>query len=151
MASAAPCIATPFIEAMPDSATSVPGCASRCRSVGISVWPPPSAWASSMASAASASSTVFGFTNSNAYMSRLPHRAAWIAAQTRDGVSGMSMCSTSIPPPFSASSTALTSAGGEPIAPASPQPFTPSGLWVQGVTHEWSTTKLGTSAARGIA
>ena len=33
-----------------------------------------------------------------------------------------------------ASITALTTAGGEPMAPASPQPFTPSGLWVQGVT-----------------
>ena len=29
---------------------------------------------------------------------------------------------------------ALISAGGAPIAPASPQPFTPSGLWVQAVT-----------------
>jgi hypothetical protein len=28
---------------------------------------------------------------------------------------------------------ALITAGGEPMAPASPQPLTPSGLWVQGV------------------
>jgi hypothetical protein len=28
---------------------------------------------------------------------------------------------------------ALITAGSEPIAPASPQPLTPSGLWVQGV------------------
>ena len=40
-------------------------------------------------------------------------------------------------------------AGGEPIAPASPQPFTPSGLCVHGVTV-WSTLKLGRSSARGI-
>ena len=29
--------------------------------------------------------------------------------------------------------TALIAAAGEPIAPASPQPLTPSGLWVQAV------------------
>ena len=33
----------------------------------------------------------------------------------------------------------ITTAGGLPMAPASPQPFTPNGLWVQGVTQEWST------------
>ena len=37
-----------------------------------------------------------------------------------------------------------------PIAPASPQPFTPSALWVHGV-HSVMTLKLGTSSARGIA
>ena len=42
-------------------------------------------------------------------------------------------------------------AGGLPMAPASPQPFTPSGLWVQGVPLAVSTTKCGKSSARGIA
>ena len=83
-------IATPFSAAMPVRLTSVPGLASRCLSVGISVWPPPSACASSAASAFSASSTVVGRTNSNAYIPA-SYRAA-IAAQTRDGDSGMSMC-----------------------------------------------------------
>jgi len=45
---------------------------------------------------------------------------------------------------------ALITAGGEPMAPASPQPFTPSGLCVQGVTCV-STLKLGKSSARGMA
>ena len=44
----------------------------------------------------------------------------------------MSIWVTSLPAERSASTTALTTAGGEPIAPASPQPFTPSGLWVHG-------------------
>ena len=44
---------------------------------------------------------------------------------------------------------ALITAGGEPMAPASPHPFTPSGLWVQAVTVV-STEKLGRSSARGI-
>jgi len=59
-----------------------------------------------------------------------------IACQTRDGDSGMSIWAMSWPPDCSASMTALTTAGGLPMAPASPQPFTPSGLWVQGVWQE---------------
>jgi hypothetical protein len=46
------------------------------------------------------------------------------------------MGDVAVPPRCSASITALTTAGGEPMAPASPQPFTPSGLCVQGVTQE---------------
>ena len=46
---------------------------------------------------------------------------------------------------------ALISAAGEPIAPASPHPFTPSGLCEQGVPFIVSTVKLGRSSARGIA
>ena len=57
----------------------------------------------------------------------------------RDGVAGMSIWVTLWPPDCSASTTALITAGGDPMAPASPQPFTPSGLWVQGVWQEWST------------
>ena len=51
--------------------------------------------------------------------------------QTLLGVAGMSRSLT--PRGASASSTALITAGGEPIAPASPQPLTPSGLCVHGV------------------
>ena len=54
-----------------------------------------------------------------------------IASQTRLDEAGMSKSFT--PSGASASSTALMTAGGEPIAPASPQPLVPSGLWVQGV------------------
>ena len=48
--------------------------------------------------------------------------AACIARQTFSGVAGMSRLATPI-----ASVTALISAAGDPIAPASPQPLTPSG------------------------
>ena len=50
----------------------------------------------------------------------------------------------------SPSMMALTTAGHEPIAPASPAPLTPSGLVVQGTL--WvSNTKDGPSDARGSA
>jgi hypothetical protein len=55
------------------------------------------------------------------------------ARQTRSAVAGMAMSRTP-----RASVSALMKAGGEPMAPASPQPFTPSGLCVQacaGVVH----------------
>ena len=45
------------------------------------------------------------------------------------GLAGMSMSLTP-----SASVIAFITAAGAPIAPASPQPFTPSGLCVHGVT-----------------
>ncbi len=45
--------------------------------------------------------------------------------------------------------TALITVGGAPIAPASPQPFTPSGLCVQAVTL-CATLNDGRSSARGI-
>ena len=44
----------------------------------------------------------------------------------------------------------VTTAGQDPIAPASPAPFTPSGLVLQG-TLAVSNTKSGPSAARGSA
>jgi len=48
-----------------------------------------------------------------------------------------------------ASTTALMTAGGEPMAPTSPQPYTPSGLWVQSVV--WVATLTGAkSSARGM-
>ena len=48
-----------------------------------------------------------------------------------------------------ASVIAFITAGGAPIAPASPQPFTPSVLCVQGVSVS-ATWKLGTSPALGM-
>ena len=59
-----------LISAIPASATSTLGIASRALSVGISVWPPPSACAPSSFSASTASATVFGFAISNAYIAR---------------------------------------------------------------------------------
>ena len=44
---------------------------------------------------------------------------------------------------------ALMTAGGAPIAPISPQPFTPSGFIGQGVTV-LSVRMLGTPSARGM-
>ena len=73
-----------------------------------------------------------------------PQAILLAARQTVSAVAGMAMSFTP-----SASVSALMKAGGEPIAPASPQPFTPSGLCVQGVTV-WSTVKLGRSSARGM-
>ncbi len=49
-----------------------------------------------------------------------------------------------------ASVIAFITAAGAPIAPASPQPFTPSGLCVQGVSRV-SSLNSGTSPARGMA
>ena len=40
-------------------------------------------------------------------------------------------------------------AGGEPMAPASPQPLLPIGLCVQGV-HTWPSWNMGKSWARGM-
>ena len=51
------------------------------------------------------------------------------ASQIFSAVAGMSMCFTP-----SALHMALMSVGGAAIAPASPQPFAPSGLCVQGVS-----------------
>ena len=48
-----------------------------------------------------------------------------------------------------ASVIALMTAGGEPIAPASPQPLMPSGFEGQGV-FEVETLKDGRSSARGM-
>ena len=62
----------------------------------------------------------------------------------RCGVAGISR--SRVP---SASVSAFITAAGAPIAPASPQPFTPSGLWVHGVSLV-PTLKAGTSSARGM-
>ena len=66
------------------------------------------------------------------------------ARQTRSGVAGIATSFTPI-----ASVTAFMIAAGAAMAPASPQPFTPSGLCVQAVTVV-STVKFGRSSARGM-
>src|ERR1700757_119210 len=62
----------------------------------------------------------------------LAFRASLIAVHTRCGVAGMSMCLT--PRWDTASTTAFWTAGVEPIVPASPMPFTPSGFRSVGVS-----------------
>src|SRR5581483_9322764 len=69
----------------------------------------------------------------------------WIACQTRSGVAGMARLLLPI-----ASVIALITAADAPIAPASPQPFTPSGLPGQSVVV-WLSLNDGTSSARGMA
>src|SRR5277367_5316306 len=75
-------------------------------------------------------------------------RCCWITRHSFSGVAGMSKCRT--PSGFSASTRALVIAAGAPIAPASPQPLTPSGLCVHRVTLV-DNAKAGRSSARGIA
>src|SRR5688572_14708900 len=77
-----------------------------------------------------------------------PVRARARAAQTRSPLSGMSRWRT--PKDFSASTTALTMAGVEPMVAASPMPLAPIGLNGVGVTV-WSTVKSGRSSAWGTA
>src|SRR5207245_4526175 len=74
--------------------------------------------------------------------------ASRIARHTRSDVSGMS--TWRIPKIDSASTTAFWAAGVEPIVPASPIPFAPSGLSGVGVSV-FEASKLGSSAALGIA
>src|SRR5204863_234634 len=75
-------------------------------------------------------------------------RAPPMARQTRSAVTGMSMCRR--PSGASASLTAFISAGSAPTVPASPTPLAPSGFTRVGTSYE-STSKAGTSSARGIA
>ena len=66
-------------------------------------------------------------------------------ARIRDGVSG---CSVAVIPSWArASATALNTAGGAPMAPPSPMPFTPSG-WAEGVSM-WLISSTGTSVVVG--
>src|SRR2546425_2291824 len=78
-----------------------------------------------------------------------PPRARIIACHTRCGVAGISRSVT--PSGASASSSAPTTAAGAAIAPASPQPLAPSGLWVQGWLSSVSPWKYGRALARGNA
>jgi hypothetical protein len=73
--------------------------------------------------------------------------AAWIVRHTVWGEAGMGTSFT--PSPDRASTMALMTAGAAPMVPASPMPFTPSGLVGEGVTV-WSVTIDGTSEAAGI-
>ena len=66
----------------------------------------------------------------------------------RAGVAGMSMCL--MPYTDSASTTAFMIEVSEPAQPASPQPFTPSGLVLAG-TGWLCTANSGVWCARGIA
>jgi hypothetical protein len=76
---------------------------------------------------------------------RNPRNAACSnAAQTRIGVVGMSRCLT--PRADSASTTALCTAGVEPMVAASPIPLTPNGFRVVGVAESMSS-KSGSSVA----
>src|SRR6185312_10300892 len=74
--------------------------------------------------------------------------ASRIARQTTSGVAGMASSRT--PSGASASISALPTAGIAPTAPASPAPFTPSGLVLVGTgfDSQWIGEKL---SARGIA
>src|ERR1700676_160456 len=56
----------------------------------------------------------------------------------------------SMPSGFSASRMAPITAGGAPVAPASPAPFTPSGLGFAGTSGR-SQTRSGENFARGTA
>ena len=71
-----------------------------------------------------------------------------MAAQTRAGVSGLSMCV--MPSGESASHTAPTTAGTDAMVPVSPTPLTPSGFTVVGVTV-CATSMRGICDALGTA
>ena len=74
--------------------------------------------------------------------------AARNAAHTRCADAGMSSRRT--PAGRSASSTAFIAAGNDPVVPASPAPFTPSGLFGDG-TGRSIKVMLGSISACGIA
>src|SRR5580658_9806849 len=76
------------------------------------------------------------------------YRPFRMARQMWNGVAGPSNAVT--PSGARASSTALLIAGNSAMAPASPQPFTPSGLVVQRVALK-PRSNGGRSSARGIA
>src|SRR5712664_1854148 len=80
---------------------------------------------------------------------RSPHPAfaSRIARQSRSGVAGISKCAT--PAWRRASNTAFISAGSEPLTPASPTPFAPSGFAAVGTGCSWIASPS-TRPARGI-
>jgi hypothetical protein len=77
----------------------------------------------------------------------LPAFAACIAIHTREDVQGMSMCVT--PAGASASRMAFIMVGGEPVTPASPTPFAPSGLVGDGTQLSY-TSRLRIKPACGM-
>ena len=132
--------------------TSSEGWASRVFMSGSSECPPARILASS---APPSSSIAWSIDSARAYSKEagiMPHLplgsafASWIARHTRSGDAGLSMLST--PRWETASITAFTTAGGDAIVPASPMPFTPSELVVEGVTVR-SCTIVGTSIEVG--
>ena len=68
--------------------------------------------------------------------------------QTFSGTSGMSTWRT--PNPLRASTTEFTTAGVQPMVPASPTPYTPRGFTGDGVTV-WLVSIHGAMDAFGIA
>src|SRR5207249_6715631 len=72
-----------------------------------------------------------------------------IACHTRAGLAGMSRCR--MPYAESASTTAFITEVIAPAQPASPQPFTPSGLVVAGTGWLRQPIAAGVSSARGSA
>src|SRR5258705_4341813 len=78
----------------------------------------------------------------------LDHRCI-MARQIWWGVAGISMSRN--PTRCHASSTALITAAGAAMVPASPHPFAPSGFGVHGWLSSSSDSKKGTSLARGSA
>src|SRR5882724_550851 len=82
-------------------------------------------------------------------ISRSPYSATPFSRkmfQTFSGVIGISMCRT--PRCDSASTTALTIAGGAPTVADSPTPLAPNGWWGEGVTV-LPVSQLGVSMAVG--
>src|SRR5438874_6720333 len=77
------------------------------------------------------------------------HHARIMARQIWCGVAGI--CKSLTPYGASASRMAVMTAAGAAMAPDSPQPLAPSGLWVHGWLSSNSDTKNGTSVARGNA
>ena len=75
--------------------------------------------------------------------------AAPMARHTRSARSGMSRWRT--PNGRSASTTALTTAGVEPMVAASPMPLAPSGIARRHAVTVWSVVNDGRSSARGSA
>src|SRR5262245_13985241 len=83
----------------------------------------------------------FAFSSVSPYgRSQAAERAREIASQTFADVAGISMCIT--PRGRKASRSALITAGGVAIAPASPMPLTPSGFVLHGISTK-SVTKFG--------
>ena len=123
-------------------------CASRSFMSGSSEWPPASSLASSPCSAEQRDGLVGGV-GAHVVEGGRDHDAPPPPGSATTPVRAWPASSMSVMPKGdSASTMALMTAGAEPIVPASPMPFTPSGLVGLGVTV-WSSLKLGTSAADG--
>jgi hypothetical protein len=115
------------------------GAARRSFIEGSRLWPPASSLPPSAATAASA--TEAGFKGECVHgVGLLLSLGRWMAFHTRVGRGGHRHVLHAQGAEHR--STALITAGGEPMAPASPQPLVPSGLWVQGV-QTWPSLNWG--------